>query len=481
MSYNRSRDLLASILFLTCLPCYAVTVTPATVTILENSTQQFTASVSSTWTTNCGSISPTGLFRAPLYPKLCTITATATNGSGSATSSVNVVSPIIMTPVSATTPQGQTQQFTASAPVIWVAACGSVTPGGLYTASAAVGTYCTVEGIAISGPKYTVYGYDKIGPPSNTAISVSPLNPTVSEGATQQFTANKSANWTTNCGSITATGLFKAPLYPKLCTITATATSGGQTATTNPSVVSPIVMSPVSVVTPQGQTQRFTASAPVNWVATCGTITADGLFTATAAVGKYCSIEGIATTSPKYTVYGTDKVGPPAPLAISPLNPSLVTGSAQQFTASRSATFAASCGSISNSGLYTAPSTPGSCAVIATATDGTGQTASTTATISPAIVINPGDSNLFALGKQQFTANLPAIWSATCGSIDSGTGLYTAPATAGTCTVSATATSGPLSTANANIAVSKINYTTFRGSNSGTGVQAQERVLTPQM
>ena len=479
LNCDRSRIFLAVITFLTCLPCYAVTLTPATVTILENSTQQFTASVSSTWTTNCGSISPTGLFKAPLYPKLCTITATATNGSGSATSSVNVVSPIIMTPGSATTPQGQTQQFTASAPVTWVAACGSITPGGLYTASAAVGTYCTVEGIAISGPKYTVYGYDKIGPPSNTAISISPINPTVSEGVTQQFTSNKSANWATNCGSITATGLFKAPLYPKICTITATATSGGQTATTSPSVVSPIVMSPVSVVTPQGQSQQFTASAPVTWVATCGTITSSGLFTATAAVGKYCSIEGIATTSPKYTVYGTDKVGPPAPLTISPLNPNLVTGSARQFTASRGATFAASCGSISNNGLYTAPASPGSCTVIATATDGTGQTASTTATITPAIVINPGDSNLFALGKQQFTANLPAIWSATCGSIDSGTGLYNAPATAGNCTVSATSTSGPSSTANVNIAVSLINYTTFRGSNSGTGVQAQERVLTP--
>ena len=353
------------------------------------------------------------------------------------------MSPIVMTPASASTPQGQTQQFTASAPVTWIAVCGSITPGGLYTASAPVGTYCTVEGIAIIGPKYTVYGYDKIGPPSNTAISVSPLNPTVSEGATQQFTATRSATWATNCGSISTTGLFRAPLYPKVCTITATATSGGQTATASPNVVSPIVMSPVSVVTPQGQTQQFTASAQVTWVATCGTITASGLFTATSAVGKYCSIEGIATTSPKYTVYGTDKVGPPVPLTISPLNPSLVTGSTQQFTATRSATFAASCGSISNGGLYTAPSSPRSCTVIATATDGTGQTASTTATISPAIVIDPGDSNLFALGKQQFTANLPATWSATCGNIDPATGLYTAPAGAGTCTVSATAASGP--------------------------------------
>jgi hypothetical protein len=94
-----------------------------------------------------------------------------------------------MTPVTANTPQGQTQQFTASAQVTWVAACGTITAGGLYTASAAVGTYCTIEGIAITTPKYTVYGYDKIGSPSTATFSISPLNPTVTEGATQQFTA----------------------------------------------------------------------------------------------------------------------------------------------------------------------------------------------------------------------------------------------------------------------------------------------------
>ena len=67
-----------------------------------------------------------------------------------------------MTPVSAKTPQGGTQQFTASQPVTWIAKCGTITPGGLYTASGSVGTNCTIEGIATGTPKYTVYGYDTI-------------------------------------------------------------------------------------------------------------------------------------------------------------------------------------------------------------------------------------------------------------------------------------------------------------------------------
>jgi hypothetical protein len=49
-------------------------------------------------------------------------------------------------------------------PVKWSAKCGSFTASGLYTASAPVGTFCTIEAIATGTVKYTVYGYDKIIP-----------------------------------------------------------------------------------------------------------------------------------------------------------------------------------------------------------------------------------------------------------------------------------------------------------------------------
>src|SRR6201998_2380356 len=45
-------------------------------------------------------------------------------------------------------------------------------------------------------------------------------------------------------------------------------------------------------------------------------------------------------------------------------------------------------------------------------------------------------------GTIQFTASAGASWTATCGTIGSGTGLYTAPATAESCMVKATATTG---------------------------------------
>jgi hypothetical protein len=219
-----------------------------------------------------------------------------------------VVSPIVMTPPSAATPQGSTQQFSANMPVTWSAKCGAITASGLFTASAPVGSSCTIEGIATGTVKYTVYGYDKIQPASSS-LTISPGSATVTEGATLQFTASGATSWTTTCGTISTTGLFKASLYPSTsCTVTAS--GSGSSATANLILVSPIVITPASAATSQGKTQQFSASMPVTWSAKCGSITASGLYTASAPVGTFCTIEGIATGTVKYTVYGYDKIIP---------------------------------------------------------------------------------------------------------------------------------------------------------------------------
>lgn len=70
-----------------------------------------------------------------------------------------------MTPNAPRTPLGQQQQITASVPVAWSAWCGTITSTGLYTASAPVWDHCTIEAVALSGTRYTAYGYDTILPP----------------------------------------------------------------------------------------------------------------------------------------------------------------------------------------------------------------------------------------------------------------------------------------------------------------------------
>ena len=341
-----------------------LTVTPTSATVTEAATLQFKASIPATWTTTCGSVSSTGLFKAPLYPSnTCKVTATATNGSGSAGASITVVSAIVITPPSAKTPQGKTQQFTANMPVTWSAKCGTISATGLYTASGTVGTSCTIEAIASTAPQYTAYGFDTITAPGSTTVSISPLNPSVKEGATQQFTASTASTFKTSCGSISSTGLFTAPLSPGSCTVTATATNGsGATASTAAAVTSPITISPASTVTAQGHTQQFSASVPVTWTASCGSISAAGLFTASATPGAACTVKATASTGTAYTATALDSIGAASALTISPLSPTLPAGTHQQFTSSVASTWTASCGSFgSSTGLYNAPATPGSC------------------------------------------------------------------------------------------------------------------------
>ena len=433
----------------------AVTISPASATLQENATQQFTASAPSSWSTNCGTISSTGLYKAPLYPSTtCTVTATATNNSGSATANVTLVSPIVMTPVSAKTPIGKTQQFTANAPVAWTAKCGTISASGLYTASGTAGSSCTIQGTATGSPKYTVYGYDTIV----ANLSLSPATSSLNEGAKQQFTTNIGSAFTASCGTVTATGLFTAPMVPGPCTVTAKSNDGSnQSISATFNVTSPIVITPATVSTTQGHTQQFTASAAVTWSTSCGAISAAGLFTASAAAASACKITATAKSGTAYTASVVDTIAAAPALTIAPLNPNLVAATQQQFTSSVSSTWIATCGSIgSATGLYTAPTTAGSCSVTATATDGTGHSTSTVVAVSAPLTITPALVATAQGATQQFTANYPVAWSASCGVIESG-GLFTASAPQGSlCTITGTATAGAANSATARATITPV-------------------------
>lgn len=459
----------------------AVTISPPSITLTEGATKQFTASVHSTWTTSCGSVSTTGLYKARLYEGTCTVTATA--GTQKATATVTVKTPIVMKPRTISTPQGNKQQFTASIPVKWYTKCGSITAGGLYTASGSVGQQCSIWAIAASGPAYTVYGWDRITTPTTKPpLTVSPTAATVVEAATKQFTASRAASWTTTCGSVSTSGLFTAPLKPGTCTITATATDGsGMKAPANATITSPIVITPSTASTVANQTQQFSANAAAKWTSSCGTISTSGLFTAPASGPATCTIQATAASGTAYTAFATDSVVPATQgLVVSPANPSVSEGATQQFTAGAGATWSATCGSIDpQAGLFTAPLVPGPCTITATATDGTGKTASTIASVSSPITLTPALLHTHEIGVQKFTASAPVTWTVSCGTIDSS-GNFTAPAApAESCSITATATGTPAYTAQAPVDVTTANYLTWKNDTARDGLRTDEQILTP--
>ncbi len=144
--------------------------------------------------------------------------------------------------------------------------------------------------------------------------------------------------------------------------------------------------------------------------------------------------------------------GPPPPQTIAPTSATVKLGSTQQFTSSGATSWSATAGTISGSGLYTAPATmPASSSVTVTAT-GPGGSASAAVNLE---VLNPQTIAPTAVSlnlgaTQQFTSAGATGWAAAYGSV-TPTGMYTAPAvlsSTGTDTVTAT---GPNGTAAATV------------------------------
>jgi len=147
----------------------------------------------------------------------------------------------------------------------------------------------------------------------------------------------------------------------------------------------------------------------------------------------------------------------------------LSTAAQKQFTASVSGSsnaaisWAASGGTVTSGGLYTAPSSAGTYTVTATSTADSTKSASPVVTVSqPAQVsvsLSPGAVSLPSAGQQQFTAyvsgtsNTAVSWSASAGSVTAG-GLYIAPSAAGTYAIKAVSTADPTQSASATVSVS---------------------------
>lgn len=316
-------------------------------------------------------------------------------------------------------------------------------------------------------------------------ISISPTTTTVNQGSTKQFTAtvtgttNTAVTWSvtgTGNGSITSAGLYTAPA--KAGTFTVVVKSSADTTKTASATITVsavgISLSPTTATVAQGGTQTFTATVTgaantgVTWSVTGsgnGTITSGGVYTAPAKAGIFTVT---AKSSADATKTASATVTVPVKVAVSPAAPTVNGGATQQFTAtvtggnSSSVTWSATGGSITSGGLYTAPATPGTCTVTATSVaTPTGSGSATVTVPGVGITVSPTGASVAINGSKTFTAtvtgsaNTAKTWSCSAGSITSG-GVFTAPATAGTCTVTATSAADPTKTATATVTVSPI-------------------------
>ena len=332
---------------------------------------------------------------------------------------------VSVSPTSATVSSGGARQFaaivanTTNQAVIWTATAGAISSSGLFTAPVvSTSTAVTVTATSVAAPSRAASATITVQPPAPQpiSVSVSPTSTTVRSGGTLQFTAtvantsNQAVIWTTTAGAISGTGLLTAPVVSTSTTVMLTATSvaapskwASAQVTVQPSRHHRIsvAVSPAAATVSSGNTQQFTATVAntanqaVTWTATAGTISGTGLFTAPGvSTNRTVTVTASSVVAPSAVAASTVTIQSSAPqpisVTVSPTLATLSSGATRQFTATvanttnEAVTWTATAGTISPSGLFTAPavSTTTTITVRATSVAAPSKTASANVTIA---------------------------------------------------------------------------------------------------
>jgi hypothetical protein len=443
----------------------------ATGTYSDGSTLDITSSV--TWTSQHPSIATINAQGLATSVAVGTSRVTASlsgiNGSTRLTITAAALVSIAVTPALPSIALGMTKQFTATGTftdqstqnitttVQWSSSAATVATisnaagsNGLATSAGVGSTTITATSAAISGNTTLA-----VTAATLVSIAVTPANPSIALGTTQQFTATgtftdshtqnltSTATWdssTLTTAVVSPTGLATS-LLPGTATISAT--SGGITGSTvltvTAAVLVSIAISPLDATIPLGATQQFTATGTYS-DGTTQDVTATGHWTSTSAtvatISNSAGKQGLATSkSAGTTTIGitlnavsssvTLTVSPVAlvTIAITPPAPTISLGTTQQFTAtgtysdgstqaitavvtwsSSAATVATISNTAGSNGLATSA---GVGSAIITATSGT-VSATATLTVGSAalesLAISPLNPTILVGGTAQFTA-----------------------------------------------------------------------------
>jgi C1A family cysteine protease len=215
--------------------------------------------------------------------------------------------------------------------------------------------------------------------------------------------------------------------------------------------------SPVGVLWPyNGYTESVTASRGVGWISSNGSAWTD--------IYQIGDTDNISICLKAFTVSASASVS----VTVEPSTATMVAGSAKTFTATvtggsgnRNVTWSASGGTITQSGAYTAPATPGTYTITATSAEDITKTGTATVTVIPAIsvsitpvsvTLSPGGTRTFTATVTGGSGNKNVTWSAS-GGVITQSGIYTAPATPGTYTITATSAEDTTKTGTATVTV----------------------------
>src|SRR6202166_1676732 len=293
---------------------------------------------------------------------------------------------VSVSPTTASLQVNQQKQFAATisgtnnTAVTWTASGGTVTSGGLYTAPSSAGTYNVTAASAADSTK-SASAVVTVSQPAQVSVSLSPTTASLSTGAQKQFTAsvsgstNTAVTWAASGGTITSGGLYTAPSSAGTYTVTATSaadstkSASAVVTVSQPTQVS-VSLSPTTVSLSTGGQEQFTANisgtsnTAVTWSASGGTVSTSGLYVAPSTAGTY-TIKAVSAADPTKAASATASVSvaPVVSVSVSPTSVAMPQKWQQQFAATVSGSSNTAVtwsvkqgtGTITQSGLYTAP------------------------------------------------------------------------------------------------------------------------------
>jgi uncharacterized protein (DUF1800 family) len=205
----------------------------------------------------------------------------------------------------------------------------------------------------------------------------------------------------------------------------------------------PQTIAPATATVKLGATQQFTSSGATKWSTTAGGVSATGLYTAPSVMPTSNTVT-VTATGPGGSASAKVTLQVLNPQTISPATVSLSLGATQQFTSTGATAWAATYGSVTATGMYTAPAV-----LSATGTDtvtATGPNGSATATVTlippTPVITGVGSSGQLPLGI--FTTTIAGTgFAATSIASLNGTALGTTFASGALTVTGFSSVSGP--------------------------------------
>src|SRR5919108_745029 len=412
----------------------AVTIQPSAVTLQPLGSQRFTADVANAvdrsvdWSISegaaGGSVDASGLYSAPAANGTFHLVATSrADPKASATAVVTVIAlppgiSISIAPAKVTLTPGSTQRFnavvsgSADTAITWSvgegSAGGAIDGSGLYTAPDQTGTYHVTATSHADASRTATAEVTVTSTPLPVSITVAPAEVHLSFQAQARFVAvvtnaaDTSVTWSVTEGPaggiIDAAGSYTAPGTAGTYHVVAAAnqdptkTASAQVVVSAPPPDVRIAIFPDHAETAAGGSLSFTATVTgttdqgVIWSvaeSAGGTVDASGSYRAPSNAGLYHVVAAAHADPSRSATAEVTVVAPPPPpvssgVSIIPQSTMLMAGHSQQFRVGPAAPGAVDVsvvegpagGTLDASLLYTAPSSPGTYHVVATAPDG---------------------------------------------------------------------------------------------------------------